>query len=71
MGGGHRQAAEIFIDVMFMLDICISFVTCYEDQVWNAQGHWTQDDEFDLFAVAFICGVWTDSDFYVRVFVRI
>jgi hypothetical protein len=33
MGGGHRQAAEIFIDVMFMLDICISFVTCYEDQV--------------------------------------
>ena len=34
---GQWQAAEIFIDVMFMLDICISFVTCYEDQVCAVQ----------------------------------
>jgi hypothetical protein len=33
--GGREgsQAVEIFIDVMFMLDICLSFVTSYEDQV--------------------------------------
>ena len=27
------QAFDVFVDVLFMLDICLSFVTCYEDQV--------------------------------------
>ncbi len=35
MGGGWggEQSFEVFLDVVFMLDIALSFVTCYDDQV--------------------------------------